>query len=198
MTEIQPASRNVVPDQGNREVILESDRLPLILLLMIIPFYFLGDQLFHLIWKHRDAVFNPWLPWWIKGLSIVAGIVVHEALHGLVFALYAPGGFRSVSFGFNARLGAFYCHCSDPLPVRHYRRAGIAPFVLLGILPLLASYLTGMVWLKTFGLLLSIGGFGDLLVWLRLLRYPAALHILDHPEKLGFIITDEADPGRGK
>lgn len=198
MSEIQPASGNASPDQGNREVILESDRLPLILLLMIIPFYFLGDQLFHLIWKHRDAVFNPWLPWWVKGLSIIAGIAVHEALHGLVFALYAPGGFRSVSFGFNARLGALYCHCSDPLPVRHYRRAGIAPFLLLGILPLLAAYVTGMVWLKTFGLLLSIGGFGDLLVWLRLLRYPAALHILDHPEKLGFIITDEAAPGRGK
>jgi hypothetical protein len=198
MTEIPQHAWNTAQDQGNREVILENERLPLILLLMIIPFYFLGDRVFHLIWNHRDAVFNPWLPWWIKGLSVAAGIVVHEALHGLVFALYAPGGFRSVSFGFNARLGAFYCHCSDPLPVRHYRRAGITPFVALGLLPLFASFLTGMVWMKTFGLLLSIGGFGDLLVWLRLLRYPAALRILDHPEKLGFIITGEASSGGGK
>lgn len=185
MTEI-PDLSGQKPD--SREVIFEGGRLPLILLAMIIPFYFFGEWFFHLIWKHREAVFNPSLSWWVKVLSILAGIVIHEGLHGLVFALYSPNGFRSVSFGFNVRLGAFYCHCSDPLPVRHYRRAGIAPFLVLGIVPLIVSYFTGMVWLKTFGLLLSIGGFGDLIVWIRLLKYPSSLLILDHPDKLGFII----------
>jgi hypothetical protein len=172
----------------NREVIMDGGKLTLVQIAMIIPFYFFGDWFFHLLWNHRNPVWNPSVPLWVKALSILAAIVIHEAMHGLVFALYAPGGFHSVSFGFSRQMGALYCHCNEPLPVKHYRRAGIAPFLLLGILPLAISYATGMVWLKTFGLLLCIGGFGDLLIWFKLLRFPENLSILDHPEKLGFIV----------
>jgi len=167
---------------------MDGGRLTLILISMIIPFYFFGDWLFHLLWNQRTPVWNPFVPVWLKALSILAAIAVHEAIHGLVFAIYAQGGIRAVSFGFSKQMGALYCHCNEPLPVKHYRKAGIAPFLVLGIVPLAVSYATGMVWLKTFGLLLCIGGFGDLLIWIRLLHFPSDLKILDHPEKMGFIV----------
>ena len=44
---------------SSREVIFEGPRLTFILLAMIIPFYIIGDRLFHIIWVHRiTGVFN--------------------------------------------------------------------------------------------------------------------------------------------
>jgi hypothetical protein len=37
-------------------------------------------------------------------------------------------------------------------------------------------------------LLLTIGGFGDLLVYIKLLKINKNLFVLDHPDKMGFII----------
>jgi hypothetical protein len=179
---------NVTPGPSSQEVTFDGPRLTFTLLAMIIPFYIIGDRLFHFIWVHRTPVISLLIPMWIKAVSIVLAIVVHELIHGIVFALYAPHGFRSVTFGFNAKIGAFYCHCKEPIRVKHYRRAGIAPLIILGLIPLIIGFITGVGWFKTFGLLLTIGGFGDLLVYIKLLKFGKNTLLLDHPDKLGFIL----------
>jgi hypothetical protein len=176
----------------DREITFDGRRLSLTLLAMIIPFYIAGDRLFNILWSHRVPLVIITIPWWIKVISILLSIVVHELIHGVIFALYSPRGFKSVSFGFNVKLGAFYCHCEDPLKVKHYMLAGIAPLIVLGLIPLMVGLSTGIAWAKTFGLLLTIGGFGDLLVFIKLLKFDRNLVIRDHPEKLGFII----EPGQ--
>jgi hypothetical protein len=173
---------------STEEVTFDGPRLTVTLLAMIIPFYIIGDRLFHFLWLHHAPVISLVFPWWIKAISILFAIIVHELIHGLIFARYAPHGFRSVTFGFNAKIGAFYCHCKEPVRVKHYRRAGIAPLIILGLIPLVTGFLTGVSWFKTFGLLLTIGGFGDLLVFIKLLKIDRNLLILDHPDKLGFIV----------
>jgi hypothetical protein len=183
-----PENREINGGPSTQEVVFDGARLSFILVAMIIPFYILGDRLFHSIWIHRIPLIYIMIPFWVKVVSIIIAIVLHELIHGIVFAIYAPGGFKSVSFGFNAGLGAFYCHCSEPVRVKHYRRAGMAPLVVLGLIPLIFGFFTGVAWFKTFGLLLTIGGFGDLLVYLKLLKINKNLFVLDHPDKLGFII----------
>ena len=171
-----------------KEITFEGGRLTLILIASVIPFYFLGDRVFHLIWDNKVPLLDISFPMWLKVFSILLAIVLHELIHGLLFALYAPNGFKSVTFGVSRTMGAIYCHCNDPLKVKHYRRAGIAPLVILGLIPFFIGLYTGVPWFKTFGLLLSIGGFGDLLIWIKLLNFDANLIIRDHPEKLGFTI----------
>ncbi len=173
-----------------KEITIEGKKLSLILIAMIIPFYLGGDRLFQAIWDNREPLVWIHVPGWAKVVSILVAIVLHEAIHGVFFAFFAPHGLRSVTFGFSSTMGAIYCHCSDPLKAKHYRCAGIAPLVLLGILPYLAGLITGVTWFKTFGLLLTIGGFGDLLVYIKLLKYDRNLVVRDHPEKLGFIIEN--------
>ena len=157
---------------------------------MIIPFYIGGDLLFDAIWKDKSPALNLNVPTWVKYVSLFAAIFVHELIHGLVFALYAPNSFRSVRFGFSKSMGSPYCHCSDPIKVKQYRRAGIAPFIILGLIPLVFAMFTGVNWIKIFGLLLCIGGFGDLLVWIKLLKYDRNLLVRDHPSRMGFIIDN--------
>ena len=178
-----PAAENVPT-----EITFDGARLSLILIAMIIPFYFIGDKLFQLIWEQRAPLLQLNFPWWAAALSILAAVVLHEAIHGVLFAVFAPHGFRSVTFGISMSMGAIYCHCRDPLKVKHYRFAGIAPLLLLGLIPYIAGLFTGVTWFKTFGLLLTIGGFGDLLIYIKLLKFDRNLIIRDHPEKLGFII----------
>jgi hypothetical protein len=187
-THLMPENIDLSPNGSSQEVTFDGPRLTFTLLAMIIPFYIIGDRLFHFIWVHRTPVISLGIPMWIKAVSIVAAIVVHELIHGIIFALYAPKGFRSVTFGFNAKIGAFYCHCKEPIRVKHYRRAGIAPLIILGLVPLILGFITGVSWFKTFGLLLTIGGFGDLLIFFKLMKIDRNLLILDHPDKLGFII----------
>jgi len=174
--------------ENNKEVTFEEPRLMMVLMLMIVPFYLGGDLLFDLIWKNRAPWIDLNIPTCMKYLAVVVAIFVHELIHGAFFAWHAPNGFRSVKFGFSKNLGSPYCHCTDAIKIKHYMQAGIAPFVILGLIPYLIALATGTNWLKVFGLLLSIGGFGDLLVWVKLLKYDKNLLVRDHPSKMGFIL----------
>jgi hypothetical protein len=171
-----------------REITFEGTRLTVILIAMMIPFYIGGDKLFDLLWKGEPRLLQVNVPAWTKYTAVVAAIFVHELIHGLIFALYAKNGFKAIKFGFSKTMASPYCHCKDPLKVKHYRRAGIAPFIILGLIPLAFAMFTGVNWIKTFGLLFSIGGFGDLLIWIKLMKFDSNLMIRDHPEKMGFII----------
>lgn len=160
----------------------------MVLMLMIIPFYIGGHLLFKAIWNGRPPAVDLEVATWIKYASVLLAVFLHELIHGIVFAIYAPKGFRSVKFGFSKEMGSPYCHCSDSLQIVHYRRAGIAPFIILGVIPYIISLVTGVNWIKVFGLLLCIGGFGDLLVWIKLLKYDKKQKVRDHPSKMGFIL----------
>ncbi len=170
------------------EVTFEGSRMMLVMVVMIIPFYLLGNFLFNTIWKGEAGLISLDIPTWAKYAAVIAAIFIHELIHGIIFAIYAPGGFRAVRFGFSKAMGSPYCHCKEPILVKHYRRAGIAPLIILGVIPLALAMFTGVSWLKTFGLLLCIGGFGDLLVWIRLLKFDGHLMVRDHPKSMGFII----------
>jgi hypothetical protein len=171
-----------------KEITYDGMKLTILLIAMIIPFYFGGDALFKAIWEGESRRVILDVPTWIKFAAVFVAIILHELIHGFIFAMYAKNGFKAIKFGFSATMGAFYCHCKDPLKVKHYRRAGIAPLLVLGIIPLIFAMITGTNWIKTFGLLLTIGGFGDLIIWIKLLKYDRNLMIRDHPDKMGFIV----------
>lgn len=176
----------------SNEVVFNESRLALVFILMIIPFYAGVELMFQLLWKGKMPLIPVIVPTWVKIGSVVVAIAVHELIHGLFFAMFAKNGIKSVKFGFSTSMGSPYCHCSDPIKVSQYKLAGIAPFVILGILPLIFAMISGVNWIKIFGLLLSIGGFGDVLVWWKLSKLDKHTWVRDHPTKMGFIIEQEA------
>jgi hypothetical protein len=173
---------------SSREITFDGQKLSIILIALIIPFFIGGEKLFDLIWKGEPRLLQVIVPTWMKYAAVLVAIVLHELIHGLVFARYAANGFKAVKFGASLKMGTVYCHCRDPMKVKYYRRAGIAPTIILGLIPLTFAMITGVHWINTFGLLMTIAGFGDLLIWVRLLKFDSNLVIRDHPEKLGFII----------
>lgn len=122
--------------------------------------------------------------------AFIVLIVVHELIHGLVWGLFAKGGRKSVSFGFIARYLTPYCSCSEPLPRHAYIIGALAPTVVLGLLPVLASYALGSLPLFLVGALMIIGGGGDMAIALKLLRFnPDGENVLliDHPYEIGLV-----------
>ena len=116
-------------------------------------------------------------------ILMAVGIVVHELIHGITFACFAPSGWRSISFGIMWKMATPYCHCNEPLHPRPYIVAALMPLIVLGIIPAVICLVIG-----SFYLLLWSGG--DIwMAWLMTKESPDCT-VLDHPSEAGYYVFD--------
>jgi hypothetical protein len=130
-----------------------------------------------------DGLFSPLVsPGFFVALgSLILGIVAHEAIHGLSWAVFGRKPLRSVEFGFQVRTLTPYAHCKEPIPARAYRLGTAMPGVLLGLAPSLFGLLTGSGPAMLFGLFFTFAAGGDaLILWLLRGVDPDAL-VEEHP-----------------
>jgi hypothetical protein len=133
----------------------------------------------------------PRLSLWIWLVLIVAGVFAHELLHGLVWALVARRPFSAVKFGFMVKTLTPYTHLKEPAGIGPYRLGLLAPLVILGLLPGLASILVGSADLFLFGALFIFAAGGDILVFWLIRRLPPGSLIEDHPSRAGCLVIDK-------
>jgi len=121
-------------------------------------------------------------------LLFVPGVVFHEILHGIVFGLLCKDGFRSISFGIHKQTYSPYCHCASPMSVGSYRAGALAPFLVLGLIPLVIGWFTGCLGFLVYGFLFSIFSGGDWLAVYLTKGLKLTDKIMDHPSKLGYFL----------
>jgi len=148
-----------------------------------------------LIWTHYkplvpdEGVFSP-LGSIASILALIAGVVVHELIHGITWAHYAENGWKSISFGVIWKMLAPYCHCNEVLTKRGYITGALMPCIVLGILPGIAALCIGSIALLIWGIIFIAAAAGDLwMSWLLMKEAPDAL-VLDHPSEAGFYIFE--------
>ena len=130
-------------------------------------------------------------PYLVRGtVAILAGIVLHEMLHGLGWVFFTRRKFRSLRFGFMVRELAPYAHCTEPLPVLGYRIGILLPVVVLGFLPALSGIISGSFSRLCYGMLFTWAASGDLIMFWYIRKLKTGSKVMDHPEKLGCIILD--------
>ena len=115
-------------------------------------------------------------------------IVLHEAIHGLIFGLYAPHHFKSIQFGVNLKQGVAYCYCGESLEKKQYIIGAAMPGILLGLIPLVISFMIGNWWLFIMSLAMTLGAAGDALVIYKLLTTKVDgddIVYMDHPTEPG-------------
>lgn len=136
------------------------------------------------------------LPWWgfLLGLAIlIALIVVHELIHGAVFACFAKEGVRSVAFGVIWSMLTPYCTCRESLKRKHYMLAILAPTVVLGILPAVVALTIGSWEMMLIGVLMVLGGGGDIMCAFKLATYRTKgkdCMFFDHPYEVGLAVFE--------
>ncbi len=165
--------------------------------LILIPIGILFGLPYYLIWdpeldlKAYTDIIGP------KGVGIgifllfgimITGIVVHELIHGITWARYAKQGFKSIKFGVLWKMLTPYCHCKEPLKVKHYIMGAIMPAIILGFVPSVIAILTGNLGILIFGMFFTMAAAGDFLI-INLIRKENKDDLVqDHPSEAGCYI----------
>ncbi|NMA74104.1 MAG: DUF3267 domain-containing protein [Bacteroidales bacterium] len=123
-------------------------------------------------------------------MLLFIGIVSHELLHGVIWALFAKRGFKSIRFGIiKDPFFAPYCHCKEPLLIKHYILGAISPALVLGVFPLIYACICGNLFIHVYGLFFFIAAAGDFMVIKLLIKEKNRnVLVLDHPSELGYYI----------
>lgn len=119
---------------------------------------------------------------------MVAGVVVHELIHGIAWSSFAKDGFKSIRFGVLWKSVTPYCHCKEPLLVRQYQIGAAAPGIILGIIPAIIALFTGSLLWLAFGLFFTMAAGGDLMIILMLKNEDLNHLVQDHPSKIGCLV----------
>jgi hypothetical protein len=174
-----------------KEFTISIKQANIVALVLIIPIMLLYAFPFFLVWHKNILQGIKSISLVIVLLSVPLGIVVHELSHGVVWAVFAKRGFRSIRFGINWEYLTPYCHCSEPLRVWQYIAGGLAPFCIMGFLPAMYAMITGNTFLMFFAMFFTWAAGGDLQAVWMLRRFKMNRWVKDHPADLGFIVLDE-------
>jgi hypothetical protein len=125
---------------------------------------------------------------------IFLGIVLHEVIHGLTWALFLKERLRAIKFGVMWKYLTPYCHCKDYLRVKHYIAGAIMPAIVLGILPTLWAFITANVMLFFLGVYFIVAASGDFLVIYLLRNEHSNNYVRDHKTQPGCIVYKLNNP----
>ncbi len=161
--------------------------------LILIPVFLIFGIPFYLLWGNEIGLQNIRE---MLGASssffiimiIILGVIVHELIHGIFWSIFAKKGFKSMKFGILWKMFTPYCHCKEPLKVKHYIIGAIMPAIILGIIPSFLSIIIGNFELLLFGVFFTIAGAGDFLI-INLIRKENLNDLVqDHPSEAGCYI----------
>jgi len=187
------------PGPGGRDVVMSFSRINLLAIPVAIAVIIVALIPYVLAWG-LDRLWDGMAQFFALGSLLPAallGIVLHEMLHGVTWALAGRRPFSSIRFGFNVATLTPYAHFKDPLPANAYRLGAAMPGLALGVLPLLIAIATGNGWLAGFGMLFLVAAGGDILILWMLRHVPATSTIQDHPSQPGCIVYDTDPSGVG-
>jgi len=174
--------------ETRKDYTLDIGKVNLYALLLVVPITAIYLGPFLLIWDFETFEVGRKQFMGLFVFVFIFGIIIHELLHGATWALFAKRGFRSIKFGINTLTP--YCHCKEPLRVKHYKIGGAMPLIVMGIVPAVAGLILGN------GLFLSLGIFftwtagGDIIALYMLRKLNKETRVADHPEKMGFYVLD--------
>lgn len=166
-----------------------------------LPFLFLFGTAYFLSWFRSFHSFSihEWAlffrPLWstnpvmLFGM-LLGGVVVHELIHGICWGVFAFRGYKSISYGIVWKYFTPYCHCNEPLLLKHYIFGGIMPAVVLGFIPSVAGIISGNVLVFLFGMWFTMAAGGDFMIIWMLRKQASDSFVQDHPSKMGCLVLE--------
>ncbi len=81
-----------------------------------------------------------------------------------------------------------YCHCKEPLKIKHYIIGAIMPAIILGLLPAIYAVIYGSLNWLLFGVFFTMAAAGDFLVINLIYKENMNDYVQDHPKEAGCYI----------
>lgn len=179
-----------------REITVSFGEANIKALVFIIPVIIIFGLPFVLLWRDINkpgSMLPTFRPSLLFFFFFVAGIILHELIHGIFWSFYLKNGFKSIKFGMVWKYITPYCHSKEPMKTRHYIIGGIMPAILLGFIPAIIALITGDFGLLVYGIIFTIAAGGDFLIIWMLRKEDKNGYVLDHPSKVGCIIYDKVE-----
>ena len=166
-------------------------------ILLLIPTAIIYLTPFYFLWKEKltlEAFNNLFVDFGVTSglltgllflLVVMVGVVLHELIHGITWAIFAKNGFQSIKFGILKEMLTPYCHCQEPLRLRQYMLGAMMPGLVMGVLPWLISLLVGSVPLLVLGIFFTMAAAGDLMIVQLIYKEDPDSYVLDHPSEAG-------------
>ncbi len=184
MEEVEQKGRKVAIDLVKANVFAVVILVVAAVVLLVPFFYIWGD-------KDISEMVGDGMQFIVFFVTMLIGIVVHELIHGLTWACYAPHGWKSISFGILWKMLTPYCHCDEPMSIRGYKMGAMMPCIILGIIPSVVALCIGDLVLLLWGIFFISAAAGDIwMMWLLTKEDPNA-KVLDHPTEAGFYIFED-------
>lgn len=170
--------------------IVKANRVGLMVMAPVFIIYFLP---YYFVWKDTISLAEmlaavSWINVLKWTIIYIAGIVAHELVHGITWAIFAKKGFKSIRFGVLWKVATPYCHCKEPLKIKHYLIGAITPFIFVGLIPGIYGIMTGSVGWLFFGIFFTVGAIGDFLIINLLRKEKMSDYALDHPSEAGCFV----------
>jgi len=174
-------------NKETKEFTMGIGRVNIIAILFIFPIMVFYILPFKLIWGSETFELGKDLFMKHFFLYLIFGAIIHELLHGITWAFFAKDGIKSIKFGVKWKYLTPYCHCKEPLMVKHYRIGGAMPLIIMGIIPSILGLFIGNGAFLSFGGFFTLAAAGDIIALFMLRTLESDEYISDHPNKMGFI-----------
>ena len=180
-------------DDAGRDLSIPLDKANLYGLALMVPTGVLLALPYLVLWSSRafgqawHAAFDN-LPLALGVL--VAGILLHELIHGVTWTFFGKKPRRAITYGFQLKTLTPYAHCKEPMDVRAYRLGAAMPGVLLGILPWLGGIATANGPAFVFGFIFTLAALGDAMILWLLHGVLPGTQVIDHPIQAGCYVVE--------
>ena len=174
--------------EHKRDLSVPMDRANLIVASLSIPVMVLQFMLF--IGLHGIEGMNPTSNVLLLIGAVIAGVVVHELIHGFSWVIFGGKPFSSVKFGFQWKTFTPYAHLTEPVEVNAYRLGGFLPGFILGMLTFVLSLVFGSGDLFWFSVIHTSAAGGDWLVLWLIRHVKAGMLVEDHPTNAGCYVLE--------
>ena len=157
-------------------------------LLVVLPVAALAVLAYSMAWSWEKTVRDFLVIYSHYGIALsflIAGIFAHELLHGLTWIAAARLKWDAIKYGFKLSALTPYAHCKEPISAKAYRWGIVAPGLILGILPFIASLWLGNAALFGFGYIFTLAAGGDFLMLWIIKDIPEQSLVKDHPDRVG-------------
>lgn len=170
---------SITKSKKGTEIIVSSKKINkygiIVAILLTVPMLLLFE------WFHGEI--ETRIPFLNTILHFLIGVFINLFLHKLIFGIFSPKGFRSITY-IRLRGGIHTCHCNEPIRMWQYRIACFVPLLLLGIVPLAYGMIGGDYNSMVFGLLMCFASFDEVYILWQLRSFSRDSFISDRSEEL--------------
>lgn len=174
--------------ENKRDLSISMARANVVVMFMSIPVAIMQFAIFIMV--HGTAKLEPTWNSVILGVVVLLGVVLHELIHGITWAIFGHKPFSAIKFGFQWKTFTPYAHLKEPVDVSAYRIGAVMPGSILGILTYILSLLLGDGNLFWFSLVHTAASGGDWLILWVIRNVKTGMQVEDHPTNAGCYVIE--------